>query len=259
MARRVNYDEIAPIFDARYASGAYNDLLRALRGLVAARRPGRALEVGCGTGYWLEAIRDLVPGVIGLDYSLEMLRRARQKPEAGGLVRGTAEILPFRGAAFDLVFCVNALHHFGEIESFIKEARRLLRAGGVLAIIGMDPHHGRDSWCVYDYFPETKATDLRRYPSSGQIADTMLRAGFDGVESRMDGRFGDSRVGLDVFNDPELRRNGCSQMTLLSDAEYAEGIERINAALRDAPGGVPPVFKNEIAVMLHCGHVAAPR
>jgi ubiquinone/menaquinone biosynthesis C-methylase UbiE len=63
---------------------------------------------------------------------------------------------------------VNAIHHFERLDLFIAEARRLLRPGGTLAVIGMDPHHGRDHWCVYDYFPEAKVTDLARYPSSGK-------------------------------------------------------------------------------------------
>ena len=255
MASRVNYDEIAPTFDARYALGAYDGVLQALRVLLEAKRPERVLEAGCGTGHWLSKLSDLAPRMYGLDYSREMLRMARGRNPSGGLIRAIAETLPFRARCFDLIFCVNAIHHFERIAEFIAEARRLLRRDGILAVIGMDPHHGRDRWCVYDYFPETRTIDLARYPSSGQIVDAMLHGGFERVDSRVACRFEQTRVGRDVLDDPELQRNGCSQMALLTDEQYVAGIERIKSAIAGAQGSEPAVFKADIAMMAILGQV----
>jgi SAM-dependent methyltransferase len=255
MAQRVNYDEIASTYDARYAGGLYREVLQAIRALVQKKQPQSALEVGCGTGYWLSTLRDLLPRAYGLDYSLEMLRKAANRDSRGSLVRGSATALPFRSAAFDLIFCVNAVHHFERLEVFVTEARRLLKPGGTLVTIGMDPHHRRDNWCVYEYFPETRATDLARFPSSGQITDAMLQAGFDRVECGVACRISETRVGRAVLDDPELQRRGCSQMALLTDEQYAAGIARIESALQKAEGSAPAVFHAEIAFMLQCGTV----
>src|SRR5580700_6727989 len=108
MALPVNYDQIAATYDARFAPGLYDGVLAALRALVTAKKPFRTLEVGCGTGYWLSALRDLVPHLYGLDYSFEMLHKAHEQT-LSGLVRATADILPFSDAAFDLIFCINAI------------------------------------------------------------------------------------------------------------------------------------------------------
>jgi ubiquinone/menaquinone biosynthesis C-methylase UbiE len=256
MLPRVNYDDIAPTYDARYAPGLYDDAQQALRAFITVEKPDSVLEVGCGTGFWLDVIRELVPSIYGLDYSLEMLHKARAKDPGSRLVRATADVLPFRDQSFDLIFSVNAIHHFEQVDEFIAEARRLLRPGGALATFGMDPHHGRDSWCVYDFFPETRAIDLARYPSSGKIADAMLRSGFDCVECRVNGRFTASRLGQAVFEDPELQRRGCSQMALLTDAQYAAGIERIKSAIWKARSDEPPVFKADIAMIMQCGRVS---
>jgi hypothetical protein len=121
----------------------------------------------------------------------------------------------------------------------------------------MDPHHGRDQWCVYDYFPETWAADLARYPSSGQITDAMLRVGSSGVECRVAARFRQTRWGRAVLADPELQRNGCSQLALLSDAQYEAGISRIESALRRAERDDPVAFKVDVAMMLERGTVDA--
>jgi ubiquinone/menaquinone biosynthesis C-methylase UbiE len=226
----------SPRLSTRYALGAFGAVLRALRILVEAERPERVLEAGCGTGHWLSKLSDVAPRAYGIDYSREMLRVARGRDLALELVQATAEMLPFRAGSFDLIFCVNAVHHFERTAEFAAEARRLLRPDGLLAVIGMDPHHGRDCWCVYDYFPETRMIDLARYPSSGQIADAMLRAGFARVDCRMACRFEQTRVGRDVLDDPELQRNGCSQMALLTDRQYAAGIDRIKSAIALARG-----------------------
>ena len=257
MAARVNYDEIAGTFDARYTAGLYDGVRAALVDLTTAKRPTSALEVGCGTGHWLCALRESVAYLCGVDCSLEMLRYAAAKCPGAGLLRATAQALPLRDRSVDLVFCVNAIHHFERFEAFIAEAKRLLRAGGALVVIGMDPHHGRDQWCVYDYFPETRTVDLARYPSSGQIVDAMLRAGFSGVECRVASRFRQTRWGRAVLADPELQRKGCSQLALLSDAQYETGISRIESALRRAEPDDTLAFKVDIAMMLESGTVDA--
>jgi SAM-dependent methyltransferase len=257
MAHRVDYDEIATSYDARYAGRSYEDVLTAMRALALTVRPEFTLEVGCGTGHWLSALGDLLPYAFGLDFSFNMLRKAADGHSVQGLVRGTAESLPFRSMSFDLIFCLNAVHHFPRLDLFVAEARRLLRRGGVLAVIGMDPHHGRDEWCVYDYFPETRAIDLDRFPSSGTIADAMLRAGFDRVECSVACRITEARTGRAVLDDPELQRRGSSQMALLNDEQYAAGIKRIESALEGGDEAAPPVFNAKIAFMLCRGSVDA--
>ena len=96
MATRVNYDEIAASFDARYTEGLYDGVLAALVELVTAKHPSCALEVGCGTGHWLSALRESVGYLCGVDSSLEMLRHAVAKCPGAGLLRATAQALPLR-------------------------------------------------------------------------------------------------------------------------------------------------------------------
>ncbi len=254
MSERVDYDTIAPTYDARYGGRPYETVTEAIRRLVTAIRPEYALEVGCGTGHWLASLGDLIPHACGADSSLNMLRKGAGKLAASRLVRATAEALPFRRGCFDLIFCVNAVHHFPDLDGFIAEAWRLLRRGGTLAVIGMDPHRGRDRWCVHDYFPETRAIDLARFPSSGAIADAMLRAGFDRVECATACRITEIRIGEAVLTDPELQRRGCSQMALLTDDQYEAGINRVKSALQTANPNNPPEFTADIALMLQRAH-----
>ena len=46
-----------------------------------------------------------------------------------------AEALPYETGSFDLVTCRIAPHHFGDVPLFVREAARVLRVGGILAVV----------------------------------------------------------------------------------------------------------------------------
>lgn len=252
--RQVDYDQIAGTFDRRYQAGDYAGTAAALRSLARESAGGRVLEVGCGTGRWLAEARPLVAQVFGLDRSPGMLARARQQRAPAHLVCGRAGRLPFAGAAFDLVFCINALHHFAHPRRFVAEARRLLAAGGALAVVGMDPHAGRDRWYLYDYFEGTREIDLARFPSRATIAEWMHTAGFERVEWRLAEHVVHQFRGRDVLEDYFLQKDSTSQLTLLSDEVYAAGLARIEAALaRSEAAGETLVFPVDLSIALAIG------
>jgi hypothetical protein len=106
-----------------------------------------------------------------------------------------------------------------------------LRAGGALVVIGMDPSAGRDRWYLYDYFPESLAPDLERYPSHAAIRRWMRELGLERVTTRTAHRIHGVLAGERVFDDPILHRNGTSQLTLLDSAAFERGMERIRDAV----------------------------
>jgi ubiquinone/menaquinone biosynthesis C-methylase UbiE len=230
---RVDYDEVAPTYNRRYADGDLGDVARHLLALVSELGAERVLEVGCGTGHWLRYLSSLVPRCCGLDLSRGMLAQAEPSE---GLCRtqGRGGRLPFADATFDLVYCVNAIHHFEEQRAFVLEARRLLKPGGALAVVGSAPHGRFDSWYVYEYFPGTFATDLERFPSWGTVLDWMVAAGFEAATLQLVHHVVDPKVGRAVLDDPFLEKNSASQLILLSDEAYAEGLRRIEADLAAA-------------------------
>ena len=231
----MNYDQVAPTYDRRFAyyAGPRQGVGAALLRLARDVRAERILEVGCGTGHWLRILRSVAHRTYGVDLSLGMLMQARAST-VSALVRAHANGLPFRCGTFDFVFCVNALHHFDDAAGFVRDARSLLRPGGVLSVIGMNPHAGRDRWYLYEYFPGTYEADLRRYPSSDVLTDWMIAAGFDGIRWQVAERLVDTRIGRDILDEPMLRKNATSQLTLLTDGEYEAGLARIRAAVAES-------------------------
>jgi SAM-dependent methyltransferase len=94
-----------------------------------------ALDIGCGAGKSLAALRQAGPGsrVVGLDASRPGLRRARA---LAPVLQARAEALPLRGACADAVRVHHLLGHLapGERLRAAGEVERVLRPGGFLDV-----------------------------------------------------------------------------------------------------------------------------
>lgn len=230
----VDYDAIAASYELRYAVNDYSQVRAALLDFVANITNGRVLEVGCGTGHWLRVVADADVRVAGLDPSANMLQCARTRAPAGALIRAVAERLPCRDAVFERLYCINALHHFDDQPGFIAEARRVLTAGGRLVTIGLDPHIGTDRWYIYDYFAPVPEADRRRYPSTERVRNWLRDAGFIDVHTREVQHLATRIPAGAALDDGRLARHMTSQLAVLSDDEYHEGLQRMRKAVREA-------------------------
>lgn len=230
--QRADYDSCSADYDKRYAAGptGVKEILQTLAARTGART---ILEAACGTGHWLAQLQGC-PQKFGLDLSQGMLRQAGQKGGDLNLVRGDAARLPFLPQSFDFIYCIHAVQHFSSPSLFIKQARMLLRPGGALAVIGMDPHRNRDPWYVYDYFAGTFETDLVRYPSTENLVRVMREEGLEGCTLMQGAALHYDFKGDEVFADPILHKNGVSQLALLPLDEFSEGMKRIRQAIAAA-------------------------
>jgi SAM-dependent methyltransferase len=232
--RVVDYDRFADGFDRRYTIHTYSGVRETLLDFVGADRPAAILEVGCGTGHWLSAVGALSPLVAGVEPSFGMLARARGAAPGARLVRASAEMLPWCDGSFDRLFCVNALHHFADRQRFFAEARRVLRPGGGLLTIGKDPHAERDEWWVYSYFPETLEIDRVRFAPVRTLRGELSRAGFAWAESSEADRVEALTPVREAFDAGAVDRAYTSQLTVLTEEEFAAGVQRLRNAEADA-------------------------
>lgn len=258
MQIKLNYDQIASDYNQRYPDSQTWDRGQALLKLASQLKAKTILEVGSGTGFWLNLLHQITPRLYGLDFSAGMISQARKQSAPIKLTRGTAIQLPYQSGTFDLLYCVDAIHHFGDHRAFIAEAFRVLKKGGALAVLGHDPHEaGGDSWYIYNYFEDVYDTDLRRYPSGKSVMDWMKADGFQNISAQEAEKIVNIHVGDGVFNDPFIKQNATSQLALLSAEKYQSGLKRIRETLEQARAGNERiVFRSQISVKMFLGYKA---
>jgi ubiquinone/menaquinone biosynthesis C-methylase UbiE len=108
--------------------------------LVQPQANWRVLDVATGAGHTAFAFAPHVARVIATDITPEMLATTAKLAQEKGLTNvevqeADAEALPFVSATFDLVTCRIAPHHFGAVQTFVHEVARVLRPGGLFALV----------------------------------------------------------------------------------------------------------------------------
>jgi ubiquinone/menaquinone biosynthesis C-methylase UbiE len=130
-----SYDDVADVYD-RVRTEFHALPAADLVALIAPPAGGRVLDVGTGTGAAAMAASEAVGPeglVVGLDPSLEMLRRARERG-VECLVAGEALDLPFAAASFDAVVAAFVIFFFTRYETALFDMVRVLRPGGKVGV-----------------------------------------------------------------------------------------------------------------------------
>jgi ubiquinone/menaquinone biosynthesis C-methylase UbiE len=100
------------------------------------------LEVACGSGIGLGYLARRAKRVVGGDIDETNLAFAREtyKNRANiEICSLDAEALPFKAHSFDTVLLFEAVYYLSEPKKFFSEARRVLRTGGSLLIVSVNP------------------------------------------------------------------------------------------------------------------------
>ena len=111
--------------------------------LLREARPGeRVLDLGCGAGRFVAALREAGADPVGVELAEAALARARRAAPGADLRLVEADgSLPLGHAEVDLVWCSEVLEHVADTVAFLTEVRRVLRPGGRLLLTV--PDHGR--------------------------------------------------------------------------------------------------------------------
>lgn len=137
-AIQASYALWAPVYDNTF--GAVTNVGRRRAVEYINKRPGDVLEVGVGTGLALGFYRPEMR-VTGIDFSEEMLRKARRKVRTRGLShvadlrRMDARALDFPDDSFDTVAAMHVLSVVPEPEKVMSEITRVCKPGGKVVIV----------------------------------------------------------------------------------------------------------------------------
>ena len=175
-------------------------------------RPGaRVMDACCGTGDLLLALQVAARAtVLGSDFCHPMLEAARRKVERRGfraaLVEADALALPLADGSLDLLTTAFGFRNLANYERGLREMRRVLKPGGVAAILEFSQQPTAAFAALYrfysrrvlplvggalsgdpgayKYLPES----VSKFPDAEQLAAMMREAGFVAVRfERMTG------------------------------------------------------------------------
>ncbi|WP_431046922.1 class I SAM-dependent methyltransferase [Streptomyces sp. P1-3] len=167
-----DYDSFAEAYAAETESNLINGYytrpaILDLAGDVAGRR---ILDVGCGAGPLLAALRERGAIVTGVDSSTKMLELARRRLGDSTALHPAdlSSSLPFPDGAFDDVIVCLVLHYLEDWKAPLAELRRVLAPGGRLIVAVNHPFTRRLASPDADYFAPHMWSE--EYTFSGQNA-----------------------------------------------------------------------------------------
>ena len=200
------FGRIAPRYDLanHLLSGNLDRLWR--RRTVQRVRPildrpdARVLDICCGTGDLARALQKRAASrVLASDFCHPMLVAARRKIPAGVLFEADALRLPIADASLDLITVAFGFRNLTNYEAGLREMRRVLRPGGMAAILEFSQPRNSLFASVYHFYSRrvlpwiggliTGAQDAYRYlpasiqkfPDAPALAAQLRQAGFADV------------------------------------------------------------------------------
>jgi len=183
------------------------------------------LDVGCGTGR-LEAALEGRAKVWGVDAEPAMLDVARANVPGGTFKEARAEDLPFKNGWFERAVMWLSSHLVDRGRAF-AEARRVLGAGGRLAVVTFDSSYFATFW-LNRLFPSMEAVDRERFSTADELAHELRAAGFAEVSLTRLSQTGAHERGAAL---ERIRGGHISTFDLISPQEYAEGLARAEREL----------------------------
>jgi demethylmenaquinone methyltransferase / 2-methoxy-6-polyprenyl-1,4-benzoquinol methylase len=200
---RTMFDRIAPVYDLmnRAMTAGLDRRWRRLAVREVVWPGDRVLDACCGTGDLAVEAERRGGRVTGLDFSEQMLERARRKSRTIEWVRGDALELPFDEGDFDAVTVGFGVRNLDDLDRGLRELARVLRSGGKIAVLeitrprgflrpffriwldAMIPLAGRflPGGKAYTYLPAS----VRRFPGPQDLSALLEAGGFREVRYRL--------------------------------------------------------------------------
>lgn len=160
------YDSTAYLYDRRY-----RDIQRLKFHFVQEYLEGAdsILDVGCGTGLSFEEFPVDRRLIVGIDFSGEMLERAKKKSHGVFLVLSDADYLPFSDGTFDVVFSLTLIQNMPDPERTVGEMSRVAKIGGKVIVTGLEKKYSSEQ--VQAWFKSThlKPIEVGRIPDCEDV------------------------------------------------------------------------------------------
>ncbi len=139
-----------------------------------------ALDLGCGTGYFLPELHRRCHRLAGLDLCPEMLLQARRRSPTTELCRGDAENLPYASQSFDLVFSNLMLQWCNQLDRAFSEIKAIMKPGGLCVFSTL--LQGTLGELDHVWQQQGREPCVNRFISREQLEQALIRSGLQLVQ-----------------------------------------------------------------------------
>lgn len=215
-----------------YIAGRLYDLLNPVKG-------GKYIDIGTGTGNYLNALSAMGLNFTGIEPSATMLEKARLHNPAAEIIQAKAENIPLPDNSFDGGMGTFTVHHWDDMLKGFSEIYRILKPGSNFVLLSFTPAQLHNYW-LYHYFPNTMKRSAEVVVSIEEMTAVFESCGFTGVitenyfvhDGLTDHFLYSNKYRPEQYLNPAIR-NGASSFTVYADQpEVERGLLQLEADIK---------------------------
>lgn len=223
------YDKIGTNYNTTRNADSY--ITSRLHALLKPNAEGRYVDVGCGTGNYMRALRDMGLYFTGVEPSEVMLEKAKAKNPGADILHGSVENIAIPDHSFEGGIATFTIHHWQDMKAGLNKIYRVLKPGANFVLLSFTPEQLRNYW-LYHYFPNTMQRSSEVVLGIDEMTEIFQSCGFTDVstekyfvhEGLTDHFLYSNKYKPEQYLIPEIR-NGASSFTVYADnAEVERGL-----------------------------------
>lgn len=150
-----DFDQMVVFFDQMVQTSWLSSIHQQIASYLTGQSSLQVLDVGCGTGRFLQRIMAHIEQGVGIDLSPAMIKEAKklastlEDGERLSFLEGDAYELPFAKESFDVVISTCVLFLLPEPEKGIAEMSRVLKSQGMILTLNPTPEMNPEAALAY--------------------------------------------------------------------------------------------------------------
>lgn len=210
---------------------------------------GEYLDIGCGTGNYLQALTGKGIRFHGVDPSENMQQQAKAKNTSATFIQAMAENIPLPDHFFDGAMGVLTFHHWKNKSEGLREVNRVLKPKAKFVLFSFTPQQMRGYWLCH-YFPKMMERCIPMTPEIPGMEKLFNESGFSLLETEkyfikddlQDQFLYSNKHYPGKYLSAEIRNNASSFSAFSEPGEVTQGVLTLEEDIRS--GKINTVINN---------------
>ena len=210
---------------------------------------GIYLDIGCGTGNYTNELQKKGFQFIGIDPSIEMLKKAKSKNKQIDWRIGTATKTGLSKKSIDGIIGSLTIHHWIDLNNAFSELYRILKTDGKIVIFTSTPKQMKGYWLNH-YFSKMLNDSIVQMPSFNTVITAMESSGIEIIGTKkfsikhdlQDKFLYCGKHNPELYFDDNIRRGISSFSSLANRKEVEKGLKYLRKDIEN--GKIKEIIKS---------------